>query len=244
MCKYHANAYDLIRTLVQYNIFHNNIPCTETTDSTNCTNAAFYTKPGEITSIDDGMQRHSYITLPVHCHVIDITREQVLDTLTSEVLTYDWNIYYPVDSNLDGDHIILEITDAKGCPLYSDSHISFHDAGTEHVDGRDDYYKWAPLDSESHLCDDSDRVIGIEQMTDIILLDTTFGQNVYTYFGDTIYLAGSPDTNYYNFKAYIDTVGHYKVEKLHPFNPVLVEYGEHDYLNAGGTLYYVKWNLD
>ena len=227
LCKYHANAYDLIRTLVLYNIFHNNIPCTETTDSTNCTNAAFYTKPGGITSIDDGMQRHSYITLPVHCHVIDITREQVLDTLTSEVLTYDWNIYYPVDSNLDGDHIILEITDAKGCPLYSDSHISQHNAGTEHINSRDDYYTWSPLESISNLCNDLNRSIGIEQNLYITKLDTLFGQNVYSYFGDTIYMVSSPDSNFYNFKAHIDTVQHYKVEKARMENNATVEYAEY-----------------
>ncbi len=231
LCKYHFGE-ELIRRFVKFRTYrHYYTFCTEPYDSTACAVATYYTSPGSITNVDEGMKRHSYITLPVTCVVTDLSRQMVLDTIYSN-LVYNWQLQHDIDSTLDGDSLVVEIQDAKGCPIHSEMYVTQHDAGTSTSSTRDDFYEWAPLESESNLCDDLDRVIGIEQMTNIILLDSTFGQNVYTYFGDTLYLVGSPDTNYYNFKAYIDTVGHYKVEKLHPSNPALIEYGEHDYLNG------------
>ena len=231
LCKYHFGE-ELIRRFVKFRTYrHYYTFCTEPYDSTACAVATYYTSPGSITNVDEGMKRHSYITLPVTCVVTDLSRQMVLDTIYSN-LVYNWQLQHDIDSTLDGDSLVVEIQDAKGCPIHSEMYVTQHDAGTSTSSARDDFYEWAPLESESNLCDDLDRVIGIEQMTNIILLDSTFGQNVYTYFGDTLYLVGSPDTNYYNFKAYIDTVGHYKVEKLHPSNPALIEYGEHDYLNG------------
>ena len=231
-CKYHFGGYDFIRLIKQRTYYHYTPPCNATDKPTICAKPDYFTASGGITGIEDGMMRHNYITLPVHCTITDLNRQQVLDTFNSTIYTYEWYVYIPIDSNVTGDSILVEIYDDRGCPLHSDLYVSNHNAGLMHSASRNDYFEWAALDPESNLCDDLDRVIGIEQVTNIILLDSTFGQNVYTYFGDTVHLVGSPDSNYYNFKAYVDTVGHYKVEKLHPDNPVLVEYGEHDYHNG------------
>lgn len=232
LCGFNIGKFLAHRLLVREIRYHQFAYCYNWDDSTDCASAYFYTEPGGITDIEDGMMRHSFITAPVRCIVTDVTQHRVLDTVKALFDTYDWYIQIPVDSNLTGDSILLEMFDAKGCPVTSDLYVSTHDGGTTIGKGGLIPYDWSPLEPESNLCDDRGRSIGIEQNTDITRLDTIYGHNAYNYSGDTIYLVGSPDSNFYNFKAYIDSVRHYKVEKARMENDAIVEYAE--FLRSNG----------
>ena len=227
LCKHHFGGYSFIRFATKRFYYHYSESCSANAALTACSKAEYYTAAGGITDMNDGMRRHNYITLPVHGIRTDLNRQQVLDTINSSIYTYDWYVVFPVDSSVTGDSILVEIYDDKGCPLKSDLYVSTYDAGVLHTNSNDQYYEWQAMSPISNRCNDLERGVGLEQPQQLVQLDTIYGQNVYSYFGDTIYLAGSPDSNFYNFRAYIDTMEHYYVEKTNPGNLATVAYEEH-----------------
>lgn len=201
-------------------------------DSTNNKNDNFYTHSGGIPSISDGMSRHSYLTLPVHCKITDITRDSVVYILTDSSMTYTWSFFCLRDTSLRGDTLLLEFYDDMGCPLYTSRVYFNYDTALHYSEPIDRHNYWMIGDANENICSDLPRSIGLFQYSYTIYSYNYQGRNIYSYFGDTLYLVESPRDNFYNLK--IHTVGpqQFAMEKERLDNPMVLEYQEYYHENS------------
>lgn len=214
-CKYHLGEQTSAYMFTGAVLSHKCTSCTTTPDSTVCANARNYSYSGDITSISNGMLKHSYITYPIHFKIIDLTRDSVILIATDSSLNYCWTFNCLTDTTLFGDSIVFEIMDDNGCPLLSDCKYFFYPTRYEHHDAINTYYNWEIVEPQG-MCSSNMHTIGL--MMNHAPTHSKTPEHKYIYSGDTLFLIESPRDNFYNLKAYIDRAEHYHTEKYNNAN--------------------------
>lgn len=232
LCKYHTGGEAKTSISDQHIFRHEIYGCPDLSDPTSCYYPNYYTQSGGIHSVTDGMNRHAYLTQPVHCLVTDLTTGIRIDTLSNIWDDYSWSFTINTSSMPDGDSIGVEITDDLGCPLFTKVFVVNNQTDTFVNPGRDSYPSWRSTIADNDPCPDNPRGVGVFQMSKTPIPTIYEGRTIRPYYGDTIYLVKSPESNLYNLRAYADSMGQYIVEMEHPESGAAFRYEETYYASV------------
>ncbi len=190
-----------------YTLVTDNIGCYHATynclveDSVGCSSPQAYSQTDSVIGSFWNKSNHSYISFPLQYMAVNISADSVISSGILQGTNYNWLHFLLGDKNLDGDTIVIEITDASDLPLLTRLLKYEKQSDYQHTASYRKY-RWEAREEESDtLCPEAAHSIGVfQRFGSANRLDGTGLR--YTYESDTIRLIGSPDGNKYNFTAY------------------------------------------
>ena len=162
-----------------------------------------------------GMNYHSYITLPVKWKVTNATTDTVLFRDMESTHHYSWYISSYVTSGVQaGDTLIIELTDALGCPIYATT-IVYKPQPAGSISSRYFNYEWGTTTHDfKEYCPNGRYGVGVFQGYGAYgLARSENGTFRASYRDVTVALVGSPRGNFYNFTAQADSLGHLTIHR-------------------------------
>jgi len=199
---------------------HISIACYNKPDSVGCMSHWGYTRSGDIPNAESGGYYHSYITFPLRHKIINVTQDTIVTSGILPGFDYKWTHLLLEEQDMNGDSIIIEITDYHFNPLITDimkykvdSTHNYHggEVVIEHWD------KWDTPDTKTY-CPDAPQSIGIYYNSSYINRVDIEGARRFKYDRDTICLIESPGGNKYNFIATPDLEGDWTITKEREYN--------------------------
>lgn len=215
-CGYHTGETELTSLLHRTAVYHFENSCS-IPDSIGCQRHDGYSYSGYIQNISQGMLMHSYITFPIQAKITNLTSDSIVKNITLSDRDHPWFLNWPIERELHGDSICIEVSDAMGSPIYAYCFKYDISNETTHYPDRYDRQKWEPWFEETHLhCPDATHSIGLFQENGHISSVQINNEWAYTYYGDTIRLIESPNDNYYNFEATSSQTAKWNAIKSNP----------------------------
>lgn len=224
-CGYSNGVSEYDRRTCGLEALHIYIACYNVPDSVGCRYYWGYTLSGGLPNSQQGSEFHTYITFPLRHHIINLSKDTVVSSGILQGLDYKWDYLLLNDQDMNGDSILIEITDYYFNPLISK--FMKYKADTIHYQSENSrvnarWEKWKSPEVEQ-LCPDIPHSIGIIYMfsyTNHVTIDNSIG---YVYDRDTVCLIESPGGNHYNFTAIPDLSGNWTVVRDKTDNHAVIE---------------------
>lgn len=223
-CGYQNGSMDLYYRTIGIEVLHVSVACYNKPDSIGCMSYWGYTKSGDIPNAGNEGFYHSYITFPLRHKIINTTQDTVVSSGILPGFDYKWTHLLLENQDMNGDSIIIEITDYHFNPLitkmvkYKVDSSHFHRNGT-FVD--EHWFEWDPQDTMT-LCRESPHSMGIyygSSHINWVLIGDVMGHK---YDRDTICLIESPGGNKYNFVAIPDLQGDWTISRERVDNHAII----------------------
>ncbi len=198
---YGESSYDLVTSGIT--CWHVSEDCLAE-DSIGCNTPQAYSLSDSVIGRLGANNNFSYISFPLQYMAVNISADSVISSGVLNGNNYTWFHTLLNGIELDGDTVVIEITDAGDLPLMT-YFVKYVNRAHFHNSAYYRKYIWDAREEESDtLCPEAAHSIGVFQRygSGYRLYGNSLFQ--YSYEGDTVRLIGSPYGNKYNFTAYFD----------------------------------------